>query len=379
MTRRFIVAVVTFIAVTGALYALPEFVRPREEPIRSELLQRLGEKDLYRDPSERAAIAEKWRPSQKSGYDRINRTLGALRPPARILEEPIVFDPPQAGHGNHAFTAIPGGYTGDVLVENAANLKAARAAAPEALVILRRSIDPRPSLLQLREKPQDLTIVHDFPQTIEAAAAIHGQKVSKAQLDEILLARRELDETAARASNRVKHTDLAILAGPTSIAEQTKTILESNTEGHLIVLIGHIDGGSIRFHDKSVLPLIEIPRKGQVWVLGCRTIWDKLDAQGLDLATGRRIRYEDATAAVSAISQDIDKNANYHTIALHLQNLEMKPPAVLPSNGDMGVKDRSNSLPVDPNSAEPASVPCGFAVMVADNDVLMFKPIDQVA
>jgi hypothetical protein len=283
--------------------------------------------------------------------------------------------------------AIPENYRGTILVKVPEELKAARAAitkakAPRALVALQRSDNVTENLRTLSRRPDKVAIFHNFPETTAAASVIHSKPVNKKQVAEIL---RQRDRLILSASGREKVTltDIEgaakthlVEGGKMNLAESLKTALSASDATTLNLVIGHVEGGGIRFADGTTLPIKAIPSDKRVWVLGCRTVWEKLDDLNLDLATGTAIRYADAVSATEVIVRDIEVGHSLHSIGVHLQNLSPEPKPAAAAT----LESPTTELPSAPElkPADPI-VPSGFAFMLADANVAVIRPLEQAA
>lgn len=290
----------------------------------------------------------------------------------------LVFDPKQP-----EMIQQLRGYDGNVLVPNPADLRAARAAvrdadASKALVLLQRSENAAQALTELRNHPVHLTVLYDFPTTLAMAKAIHGRAVSSNELADVIRARSSLEASLVTDNQRekVKSIDLTLVRAPETVRDIVFRKLEELHLNEQAVIVGHVEDGDIRFHDGSRIAIKSIPKRAKVWLLGCRTVQYKdNNPDGLDLATGRKIRYADAAAAVESIVRDFQRRGSYREMLLNLQNLP-------PSRDSLPRADQTSKV-MHPRAngkrPQPAVVRSGFAFGVVDANVISIQPLSELA
>lgn len=188
------------------------------------------------------------------------------------------------------------GFSGILVVGDYSHMRHARKllqmhASDGAFAVLRVSTNPEVGIAQLSEKASDLTIAHDIPSEEGAIAGIHRLNGANLYVDRFHNYRTQAQFDAGPG---VRNIDLAENSPSETVEDRVRKMVTFQVRNSLLIVIGHIDAGRVRFHDGTSLNINELDGAGTTWVIGCSTFRFLEHQEGLGLSTIRGVSYLEA-------------------------------------------------------------------------------------
>lgn len=251
------------------------------------------------------------------------------------------------------------GFIGTVIVQDFTDYRRLREhalrSAPNALVTVSTGANVRESLNRLEKQPRNVLVVNDLPRSPRQLAMIHGSSAlysAPHALERIEQSRehymhawraelrldsgREATSSESGVDRSPRVLQLSDKEPPNGIASYVRLVIESADPDVLVLLMGHVSEGSIRFHDGTSLSIAELPTRGQVWPVTCTT--NAWPATGdLRVVSGKKINYGQAFDIVDRVLRMVygSSGTTYREILLEQQRTEprdrLAPPGDRPA------------------------------------------------
>ena len=210
-----------------------------------------------------------------------------------------------------------------IMVESPQMIAPARAAVaasdhPDRLVVLKRTDgDVSAQVERLRQPATSLYVLHTIPTTRAEALGVHGVSVADIPDDYWEEQHKKLEGSVGAGHTTDVGKD--VRAGET-VAEAMRRRLDGSDE-NMLLIIGEVRAGALRFSDGSALPLADVKRdRGLVTVLGCTSAAHlEPSPNSIMIGAGRRITYSEAIDIAGAFDRAITPDSSLTPYDLLLQ------------------------------------------------------------
>ena len=198
------------------------------------------------------------------------------------------------------------------------------------LIIYNRTEQPAENTTGALNRPiRTVTTFHALPRTKEEGVVVHGGQASEYDND-YWAARNAFMKSSVSSATDIRNVQRS---GETIATALLRALKEARTTNDLIVILGEVQDGQLRFPDKSTLPVSALDLTGPpVIVLGCNSA-NRIDPPpgGLGAGLGRRVDYIEAIQLASFIDQASRKSAfTIRSMFLWMQHASEVTKAVVP-------------------------------------------------